>query len=229
MENTENRDWCVYIHTCKENNKKYVGQTCNLKNRWSNNGAKYLYKQKNGEWRQPAMARAILVHGWEGFIHEVVADNLTKEEADNLEIELIEKYNTLNPKYGYNIRKGGSHGKLSEESLRKMRETIGDSRIKEKNQFYGKNHSEKTKQIMSEKAKQRSKNQDFSGSNNFCFLHYEYICVETQETYTSARKAGEAVGVTKGCVAKACNKENSTAGGFHWLKVPVDKNKNETQ
>ena len=81
------------------------------------------------------MARAILAHGWDGFTHEVVADNLNKEEADKLEKELIEKYDTTNPKFGYNIREGGSHGKLSEESIEKMRKTIGDSRIKEKNAF----------------------------------------------------------------------------------------------
>ena len=63
MDKDKEKLWCVYIHTCKENDKKYVGQTMDLKNRWSNNGAKYLYKQKNGEWRQPAMSRAILAHG----------------------------------------------------------------------------------------------------------------------------------------------------------------------
>ena len=166
MENKEEKVWCVYIHTCKENNKRYIGQTRNLKNRWSNEGAKYLYKQKDGSWRQPAIARAILTYGWDGFTHEVVADNLTKEEADKLEIELIEKYNTLNPKFGYNIRKGGSHGSLSEESIKKMRETIGDSRKKENNAFYGKKHTEETKQKIRENAILNSKKRDLSGENN---------------------------------------------------------------
>ena len=227
MDSDKEKLWCVYIHTCKENDKKYVGQTMDLKNRWSNNGAKYLYKQKNGEWRQPAMARAILAHGWDGFTHEVVADNLTKEEADKLEKELIEKYDTTNPKFGYNIREGGSHGKLSEESIEKMRKTIGDSRIKEKNSFYGKNHTEETKQKIRKNAIINSKKRDLSGKNNFCFLHYKYICVETQDIYTSARLAGNAVGVSKGCIVRACNHENKTAGGFHWLKIPLEKN--ETQ
>lgn len=219
MNNSDEKVWCVYIHTCKENNKKYIGQTRDLKNRWNNNGAKYLYKQKNGQWRQPAIARAILSHGWDGFEHEVVADNLTKVEADKLEIELINKYNTLNPQFGYNIRKGGSHGSLSQESIEKMRETIGDSRMKESNAFYGKKHSEETKQKIRENAILNSKKRDWSGKNNFCFLHYQYICVETQKRYLSARLAGEAVGVSKGSIAKACNNENKTAGGFHWLKI----------
>lgn len=227
MENKEEKVWCVYIHTCKENNKRYIGQTRNLKNRWSNEGAKYLYKQKDGSWRQPAIARAILTYGWDGFTHEVVADNLTKEEADKLEIELIEKYNTLNPKFGYNIRKGGSHGSLSEESIKKMRETIGDSRKKENNAFYGKKHTEETKQKIRENAILNSKKRDLSGENNFCFLHYQYICIETQESYTSAQKAGDAVGVSKGCIVKACNNENRTAGGFHWLKISEEKDKTQ--
>ena len=227
MEDKEEKKWCVYIHTCKENNKKYIGQTMNLKNRWGNNGAKYLYKQKDGTWRQPAMARAILAHGWDGFLHEVVADNLTKEEADKIEIELIEKYNTLDPKFGYNIRKGGSHGQLTEDSINKMRKTIGDSRIKEKNSFYGKKHCEKTKQKIRESALLHSKDRDITGKNNFCFIHYQYICVETQKHYSSARLAGEDVGVSKGCIVRACNNENRTAGGFHWLKIP-DNTKGKT-
>lgn len=173
---SENK-WCVYMHTCKENNKKYIGQTCNLKNRWSNNGSKYLYKQKDGSWRQPAIARAILKYGWDGFIHEVVKDNLSKLEADNLEKELINKYNTLNPNFGYNIRKGGSHGELSEQSIEKMRKTIGNSRMKENNSFYGKHHSEETKEKIRQNALKNCKNRDLSGKNNFCFLHYIYIFV----------------------------------------------------
>lgn len=217
---TEERKWCVYIHTCKSNNKKYVGQTCDLKNRWNNNGAKYLYKQKNGSWRQPAIAGAILKYGWDGFLHEVIKDNLTKEEADKMEIELIDKYNTTNPNFGYNIRAGGSHGALSEESKDKMRKTIGDSRAKEKNAFYGKKHTQETKNKISKSAKEHAKNRDVSGKNNFCFIHYNYICIETQEVFPSASLAGQAVGVTKACIAHACNKENRTSAGFHWIKIP---------
>lgn len=143
--NKEYKSWCVYMHTCIENNKRYIGQTCDLKNRWNNNGAKYLYKQPDGKWRQPAIARAIIAHGWDNFLHEIIADNLTKEEADKMEVELVDKYKTRNPIYGYNIREGGSHGHLSEYSIEKMRNTIGDSRMKEKNSFYGKKHSEETK------------------------------------------------------------------------------------
>ena len=61
----------------------------------------------------------------------------------------------------------------------KKRKTIGDSRIKEKNSFYGKNHTEETKQKIRENAIINSKKRDLSGKNNFCFLHYKYICVET--------------------------------------------------
>lgn len=69
--------WTVYIHTNKENQKKYVGITStSVVGRW-HNGYGYLTKKKDGSFCQPAMAHAILKYGWSAFSHEIVATNLT--------------------------------------------------------------------------------------------------------------------------------------------------------
>lgn len=104
----ETTKWCVYIHTNIFNNKKYVGQTCQLvEARWRN-GKGYLNKNKSGDYLQPAFANAIIKYGWENFAHEVYAQNLTKDEADSIEKELISIYQTTDSDFGYNIQIGGT-------------------------------------------------------------------------------------------------------------------------
>ena len=93
---------CVYIHTVKANGKKYIGQCTNdPKNRWGSKGHRY-----KGQF----FYRAIEKYGWDNIEHEVIAENLTQEEANELEKSLISKYNTTDKQYGYNLVKGGKDG-----------------------------------------------------------------------------------------------------------------------
>lgn len=97
MENLTN--WCVYMHENRVNGKKYIGITSQKPtNRWRN-GAGYD--------KQPRFFAAIRRYGWDAFRHEILYTGLTQEEAERLEIELIEKYGTLNEEKGYNLSPGG--------------------------------------------------------------------------------------------------------------------------
>lgn len=109
----EYRKYCVYVHTNKLNGQKYVGQTSYVKPeyRW-NNGKGYKVNEH--------FARAIEKYGWNNFEHEIVCENLTHEEANKIECELINKYNTLNEKFGYNKKEGGSYGAHTEETKKKI-------------------------------------------------------------------------------------------------------------
>lgn len=80
-------DYVVYIHKNISNGKVYVGQTCNLSERWRNNGKNYFNSIK--------FYNAIKKYGWNNFTHEVVYSNLNKQAADKLEKELIHKYNSI--------------------------------------------------------------------------------------------------------------------------------------
>ena len=51
---------------------------------------------------------AINKYGWENFEPKILKDNLTRNEANEFEKEMIAKYKTTDPKYGYNISKGGA-------------------------------------------------------------------------------------------------------------------------
>lgn len=107
-------NYTVYKHIFP-NNKVYIGVTCRKPEyRWDNGKGYY----KNGQSR---MYNAIQKYGWENVKHEILFENLTKEEAEQKEIELIEQYKSYNDKFGYNITKGGScAGQLTKEMREKM-------------------------------------------------------------------------------------------------------------
>lgn len=104
--------YCVYKHT-SPSKKVYVGITSlNPLIRWQNGGG---YRSNN------YFTKAILKYGWDNFKHEILFENLTKEEAEQKEIELIKLYKSNDKNFGYNIAKGGnSVGKHSEETKMKI-------------------------------------------------------------------------------------------------------------
>lgn len=107
-------NYCVYMHENKLNGKKYIGQTYNIKERWRCNGKNYFASIK--------FFNALKKYGWDNFNHIIIKDKLYRDEADSLEKELIEKYDTINN--GYNLKEGGSRGDLSKDSLKKMSESL---------------------------------------------------------------------------------------------------------
>ena len=110
-----NDTYCVYVHTNNYNLKKYVGITRRKpETRW-NNGYGYLYNNH--------FYSAIKKYGWDGFSHDVIASNLTKDEAENFEKILILKLKSYQREFGYNNDMGGnSTGKISEQTRRKLSE-----------------------------------------------------------------------------------------------------------
>lgn len=100
--NGELSNWCAYVHINKANNKMYFGISSNLRDRWSNYGKRY----KGCD----AIYNAFMSLGWDSFEHIVLLNGLTKQMASQLEIYLIEKYNTrAETQDGYNIAGGGIH------------------------------------------------------------------------------------------------------------------------
>lgn len=92
-------NYSVYVHTFP-NNKHYVGLTMqDPYKRWGHNGWGY--------YDQPVYD-AILEFGWDNILHNVVKSNLSKEEAQKTEKELIMSLDSINN--GYNVYTGGGLG-----------------------------------------------------------------------------------------------------------------------
>lgn len=201
IEQIESRNYCVYVHT-SPSGKMYVGQTgTSLKHRWRD-GDGYLYKYKDrDEYKQPAFAHAILKYGWENFEHEVIAGNLTKEEADKFEMLLIEKLDTMNPKYGYNCVGGGSKGFPSEETKRKISKAFKG----ENHPLYGKHHSEETKKKISESHKMIGRKIAQCDLNGNIIKIWDCMIDAVNE-----------FGVDKSAIWRCCNGKSKTSCGYIW-------------
>lgn len=92
------KKYIVYKHT-SPSNKIYIGITCqDIDRRWRNG---------NGYKSQKYFYRAIEKYGWDNFKHEILYENLEKEQAKILEMSLIYYYDSTNPSFGYNLTKGG--------------------------------------------------------------------------------------------------------------------------
>lgn len=112
----DNRKFTVYEHVNKINGKKYIGQTIesDVQTRW---------KYGNGYVGSPHFNNAIKKYGWDNFEHNIIATGLSVDEANQMEYELIEKYQTINPQFGYNILPGGRNAPMPEEIRRKISES----------------------------------------------------------------------------------------------------------
>lgn len=122
------RKYKVYCHTNKANNKKYIGITncTNPEDRW---------RKGNGYDRQ-LFGKVVKECGWDNFEHEILYEDLTEEEAKQIETELIKEYKTFDAKYGYNLVGGGSILQVSThkveeyveilETIKQVKEIIND-------------------------------------------------------------------------------------------------------
>lgn len=151
--------YTIYKHTSPEG-KVYIGVTrLPLAKRWGLNGQGYK--------RNPRLWADIQRLGWGTFQHEIIAEGLTKQDADKQEVELIARYDSTNPNKGYNLDNGGDTGrKHSAETRRKIGEAnrtrvwTPEARAKVGASSRGRIPNEETRQKMSE-AHKGAKNHNY--------------------------------------------------------------------
>ena len=227
--------YTVYKHTNKINGKVYIGITSRKpEDRWENG---------NGYYGQP-FYNAISKYGWNNFIHEILFEKLTEEEAKEKEIELIELYNSSNSKYGYNASKGGESAngmKHSKETKQRISASLKgreppakgkhwneESRMKisgENSSWFGRKHSEETKEkmresyryrITDESRKKMSKNRrgKLSGKDN---PHAKcVICINTGKVYDTIKSAAEDTGANQFKISDVCRGARKHTSGLRF-------------
>lgn len=200
-----NVHWIVYCHINKINNKMYIGITSkkNPQERW---------RYGNGYADTPHFGAAIQKYGWDNFEHEIIASNLTEDEACNFERLLIKELNLLDDRYGYNISEGGNRG----------------CRFKgERAPMYGKHHTEESKQKnrekhlgktfnLSEEAKEKIHKAMLGNNNGF---KTKVCCVETGIIYESAAEAGRQTNTDSSAIIKCTKGKLHKTNNFHWISV----------
>lgn len=183
----------VYYHRNKINNKYYVGQTKQKPER--------RWREGDGYKNNKHFHRAIEKYGWDSFEHIVVAQGLNKKDADNMEIELIQKYDSTNPEFGYNYAPGGG----------------GVKRKHYWSSTSGKKMTEETKEKIRNKVKERLSDPEYLLKMRECQKKKSVVCLETNIIYSCANEAVEQIrGVSQSGINACCNHHAQTSGGFHW-------------
>lgn len=171
--------YTVYAIQNKTNLKIYVGQTNNLKRRWS----RHKYEAFTKLNKKP-LYQSIRKYGMDNF-ELIELEQHTKEEIDAAEQFWVSFFQSDKKEYGYNLTIGGNlHSKsltikprtpsmLGKHHTPEVRQKMSEDRRGEKNAFYGKQHTQQSKQLMSQNPNRKYFGEDnpfhgkhFTGNNN---------------------------------------------------------------
>lgn len=195
-------NYTVYKHT-SPSNKVYIGITSiGVERRW----------QSGNNYRSNTyFTNAILKYGWDNFKHEILYTGLSKEEAEQKEIELIAFYKSNSQEYGYNIENGGNTHKVSETTKLKLS-------IAHKGKHYAKRrkHTEEEKKAISNKLKGRTspmKGKHWSVEQR-ANVGTSIICNQTGQTFYSIREASRVLGVDRANIKRCLDGKYKQTNGF---------------
>lgn len=191
---TKERCYYVYKHIFP-NGKVYIGITCK----------KPIYRWNNGNGYKKTssfMYNAIKKYGWNNIKHEILFENLKKEDAEKKEIELIDFYKSCDRKFGYNLKSGGNCGKHCQISKDKISK-----------HFKGKKISECTKEKISKSMKLLYK--DGVPSRRKSIIQYDKS-LNKIKVYESITKATMETKIYKSNISDCCKGKRKSAGGYIW-------------
>jgi hypothetical protein len=135
MANVNDKKWCVYMHTFP-NGKRYVGITSMSPEKRFRNGRGYS--------KQVIMNNAIIKHGWENIITEILYDDVNGGLAKDIEVCLINAYNSNDIKFGYNNTIGGD-GVIGYNHTEETKHRISDTLTKTAKRH---GHSHKARKVV---------------------------------------------------------------------------------
>jgi group I intron endonuclease len=229
----EERNYCVYKHTSPYG-KVYIGMTCQEPTkRW-----KYGWGYKNNQHFDSAIQK----YGWNNFEHEILYTDLTQDQASVKEQELIEKYQSNNPEFGYNISSGGYGGRegvpQNDEAKRKISEAnkgrllgeknhlYGVRKYREENPFYGKHHTEETKEKLSkihkgtkhtEEAKQKISKSMYGKNNPRAKKVLQYdLDMNLIQVWDYVKLAAKTLNIVDNYIIACCKGNKEAYKGYIW-------------
>ena len=180
------------MHENRINGKRYIGITSgDPEGRWQNG---------HGYYRNKHFCDSIKKYGWDAFKHVVLISGLTKEQACDIERQLIRKFKTQDKRLGYNLTDGGEHFHHSKES----KQLISERRK-------GKGRVKRTPEQIEHMTVSHSGGADAR----------PVFCVEENKVFKSINDASRATGINKKGISGCCRnvKHYNTAGGYHWRFV----------
>ena len=207
----------VYEHVNKVNKKRYIGITSQQPERRWKSGSGYKTNEH--------FYKAIQKYGWDNFEHNILFEDLTYSEASAKEIELIKKYDTMNPEKGYNNNSGGSAAIPSEITRKKLSDSHKGQKNNGSELRKGKHlseaHREKLRKIWAEKTAR--------GESNFpkksgikCVLG---IAEDGEKLlFNNAKEAGEYFGYRSSAhIKESIRGSRRCVAGYIWMEFDEDQ------
>jgi len=198
------------------NNKVYIGQSQNLYERFRD--------YKKGRF-SPHLKKSIDKYNISNFAVEILEKNIPLEKLNEREQYYMNYYDSYNPKKGYNICSvaGTTRGlkksiKEKEQMSLRMSEKTGN-----KNNFYGKTHSDETKQKISIINSNKKLSEEHI--NKFCkagsnSLKKKIVQLSKNNNiikiWDSLTEASEELSIALSSISFCLSKKRKTAGGFKW-------------
>lgn len=213
--------YTVYQHKNKINGKIYIGITKQEpEQRW---------RHGEGYKSSPHFYAAIQKYGWDNFEHNILFENLTKEEACQKEQELIAKYNSMDREFGYNSTSGGDIFTMNEETKQKISQALmgnknglGHPCSEEKKKKIseaqkGRHLTEEHKQKLSEAAKKRHTPCSEQAKENIRKASHKkpVYCEELNTIFKSVQECSRQLGIPATNISKLCKGKGKTLKGYH--------------
>ena len=212
--------YTVYKHT-SPSGKVYIGITGRSPAKRWDRGRGYQHCAH--------FAAAIRKYGWDNIQHEILAEGLTREAAEAMEIELIANYRSTNPRRGYNIARGGRLSGMSEQGRAKLSQLMtGDNNPTKRygHPFEGKHHTEESRRKMSESAKARAGRyvtEETRRKLRDSEQQRPVVCLNTGEQYSGIHAAAEATGLSATKICAVCKGRRKSTGGLRWSYVTQEE------
>ena len=218
------------------NHKKYIGQSVHIQRRWY----EHKYELNKNVHDNNYLQKAWNKYGCDNFKFYII-EICDEKDLNDKENYYISLYNTMDDKYGYNLKIDGANRLISESTREKLIQAARKKRPNKdifgsKNPMFGKHLSEDAKNKIREsrvgtKASDETKSklsEMRSGTNNpRCVSVY---CPELNETFWGAKEAELKYGVNRNKISECINGKRKHAGvhpttgeKLSWIKL---ENKN---
>lgn len=192
----ENERYTVYMHTVP-NGRRYIGITCQQPERRWRGGMHYDYNKR--------FFLVIVQYGWDNIKHEILYENLSKAEAKQKEIELIEEYKTNQEEYGYNMTSGGDGAPNCTKSI--------ETREKLSKANKGKKHTEEARRKIGEAHKELHLGGKSPSAKKVLQYDLDGNFIKEWDSFMDIQRE---LGVSYQNVWKVCNGKTEKFLGYVW-------------
>lgn len=224
------------------NNKKYIGQSIEIENRW----CKHRSELKKGKHDNDYLQKSWNKYGGNNFKFYILEECNVKD-LDDRERYYIDVYHALDENYGYNLKTGGQDNNVvvSQDVKNKQRESLkkfyannpeakkqksisalnqwSNTEIKKKicgknNGMYGKHHTDETKNKISAAKK---------GKPSWRRDLRPVYCIDLDCSFPCAAEAAKEIGIkNSGLILQCCYGDRKTTGGHSFKFLNSENNTN---